>query len=200
MLHIFLQVAPPEPIQVVIENPNRDWWSDPAFLGLLIPLLVVLVTVWSGNRTAIFDRAASRRLDLATRYGEAFADALAWCELPHRIARRTADGGDTLAALADRFHALQERIEYHRRWIQLDSSDVGGAYDELVRHAKSETRSHIEDAWARSPITHPKGMILGDGAYEIDISSSCALFTTAVERHLTAVAPPRIFGQGARTT
>ena len=76
-------------------------------------LLGVLTAIWS----AISAKHARRR-DL---YSCAFKAALAWEEMLYRV-RRRAEGDEAARALINRFHELQEEVNYHQGWLQSESA------------------------------------------------------------------------------
>lgn len=184
------------PIRVVVEGgQGGGLLTDPAFWAVGVSLFVGALAAWEAHRRAAVERAAQRRTELATRFGDALADALAWRELPYRIARRTSDDADVLAGLAERFHALQERIDHRQRWLQLDAPPVGDAYAALVGALKSRSAPLISAAYARDPVTTPEGMVLGDASFVLDVDAECGAFVSAVERHLHKVTAVRLFGR-----
>jgi hypothetical protein len=180
-----------EPIRVVVDHgPGASWYDKPEFWAVLVPLLVAAFVAWRAQRQWLAQRAAAQRDALTAAYARALADAIAWTELPYRVARRTSDTPETLAVLVDRFHDLQERIEHHLRWLQLDSASVGAAYEQLVKSVKSRTESDIRAAWQRPPITTAAGMNIGPVS-TIDISDEREKFMAAVRAHLNELERPR---------
>lgn len=102
-----------EPIRVIVDaGPRASWYQDPGFWAVFVPLLVAAATLWHSQRQSLAKRDGERRDRLAVEYGRALADAIAWLEMPYRVARRTSNSPETLAALVDKHHALQERIEH----------------------------------------------------------------------------------------
>lgn len=178
------------PIRVVVDNgPSAPWYEDPTFLGLFIPLAVAVIAAWAAHRQNLHKQADARRDRLTSEYGHALADVLAWAELPYRIARRTSDTPEALAQLASRFHGLQERIEHHLRWLQLDSAAVGTAYKQLVDTVKRKAEADIAKAWIRPPVTTAAGMVLGGEIASVDVTAECEAYTAAVEAHLDDLNP-----------
>lgn len=102
------------------------------------------------------DMTAARNTRRRELYSRAFEAALAWEEALYRVRRRPTDGsGDR--ALVDRFHDLQERINYHQGWLQMEDPALGEAYRDLVKAIKDATRHEIQYAWqmtrGREPTT-----------------------------------------------
>ena len=79
-------------------------------------------------------------------YGEAFRAALEWREMLYRVRRRdNTDENDR--AIDDKFHDLQERLDFHQGWIGSESKYMRRSYRKLVRASKSAMSSHIQAAW-----------------------------------------------------
>ena len=62
--------------------------------------------------TAVFARLSAQRDRRRQMYGEAFRTALEWREMLYRVRRRdNTDEGDRV--IVDKFHDLQERLDYY---------------------------------------------------------------------------------------
>lgn len=180
-----------EPIRVIVDSgPSAPWYEKTEFWAVLVPLLVALLAAWRAKREWFTRRDAERRDGLAAEYARALADAIAWTELPYRVARRTSDSSETLAGIVAKFHDLQERLEHNLRWLQLDSEAVGAAYEELVRSVKRKTEDDIRSAWERDPITTGRGMNIG-AISKVDVSAETDLYLAAVRTRLEKLDPPR---------
>lgn len=180
-----------EPIRAVVDSgPSAPWYEKAEFWALLVPLAVAVFVAWRAQRDWVARRAAERRDALAAEYGRALADAIAWTELPYRVARRTSDSPETLAAIVGKFHDLQERLEHNLRWLQLDSQTVGVAYEQLVSLVKRKAEDDIRAAWRRDPITTGEGMNIG-AISRVDVSAERDMFLAAVRAHLDELDPPR---------
>ena len=134
-------------------------------------LAAITVYALSARRSAM-DR---KRVSCA----EAMADALAWMELPYRIARRLDDSPETCRALADRMHHLQERLLYHSSWLQIEVPRAALAYELLLSKVRDEARPHLQEAWRRVPLGSAAEMNLGpfDTA---PIEGAVVVFTKAI--------------------
>lgn len=173
-----------EPIRVIVDSgPRSPWYEDPGFWAVFVPLLVAAATLWHTQRQVLAKRDGERRDHLAVEYGRALADAVAWLEMPYRVARRTSNSPETLAALVEKFHALQERIEHNLRWLQLDSRAVGDAYEQLVASVKRNAEDDIQAAWERDPITEPAAMNIGS-IFTANVDAERDAYVAAVRTHL----------------
>jgi hypothetical protein len=102
----------------------------------------VAVALLSASLARVFARRDRRR----QMYGEAFRTALEWREMLYRVRRRdNTDEGNR--AVVDKFHDLQERLDYYEGWIGSESKYMRLSYQKLVAASKSVTISHIQAAW-----------------------------------------------------
>ena len=120
-----------------------------------IAALVAVLVYFLGQRQATVER--KRRAS-----AEAIADALSWLELPYRIRRRTSDTPETLGALAERVHHLQERLLFHDNWLRIEVPQAYPKYQELVRGVKEVALPFIREAWNTAPIDGASSMNVGD--------------------------------------
>lgn len=114
------------------------------------PLVVAVAGAAIAGLVAAVTKAVDMTVARQTRrrelYSRAFEAALAWEESLYRVRRRPTDkSGDR--ALVERFHDLQERINYHQGWLQMEDPALGAAYRDLVRAVKAATREEIQNAW-----------------------------------------------------
>ena len=120
-----------------------------------IAALIAVLVYFLGQRHAAVER--KRRAS-----AEAIADALSWLELPFRIRRRTSDNPETLGALAERVHHLQERLLFHENWLRIEVPRAYPKYQKLVRGVKEVVSPFLEEAWNTSPIKGASSMNVGD--------------------------------------
>ncbi|MCX4097389.1 hypothetical protein [Nocardia sp. alder85J] len=96
--------------------------------------------------SALFARVFARRDRRRQMYGEAFRAALEWREMLYRVRRRdNTDEGERV--VIDKFHDLQERLDYYEGWIGSESKYMRRSYRKLIQEAKKATRALIRDAW-----------------------------------------------------
>lgn len=102
----------------------------------------IVVAFVSATLARIFAQRDRRR----QMYGEAFRTALEWHEMVYRVRRRdNTDEHDRV--LVDKFHDLQERLDYYEGWIGSESKYMRRSYRKLVDAEKSSTASDLKDAW-----------------------------------------------------
>lgn len=104
----------------------------------------VIVLVLRAVVLALTDKV-DRQRDL---YSKAFRAALAWKEMLYRVRRRT-PGSER--DLIERFHELQEEIDYFEGWTASEGRSIGRSYCRLVREIKRQTQPLIREAWSNSP-------------------------------------------------
>lgn len=118
-------------------------------------LVVALISAWIAR---VFTHRDRKR----TMYGEAYRTALEWREMLYRVRRR--DNTDESARLiTDRFHDLEERLDFYEGWIGSESRYMARSYKKLVRASKVAVLDLIRDAWehpgktgnANAADTHP---------------------------------------------
>lgn len=81
-------------------------------------------------------------------YGEAFRAALEWREMVYRLRRRGNTKEDD-RVIVDRFHDLQERLDFYEGWIGSESKYMRRSFKHLVKAAKDATKADIQAAWDR---------------------------------------------------
>jgi hypothetical protein len=79
-------------------------------------------------------------------YGEAFRAALGWREMVYRV-RRRGNSTEHDRGLIDRFHELQQRIDYYEGWIGSESKYMRRSYKRLVEAVKGATKGDLQTAW-----------------------------------------------------
>lgn len=86
---------------------------DAAIVAAMITAAVALLA-YVGDR---YRESLQRRREVAA---EAMAHALLWLELPYRIRRRVDDKPETIAAIVERVHGLQEKLVFHSSWLEVE--------------------------------------------------------------------------------
>jgi hypothetical protein len=105
-------------------------------------LSAVLVAMLSAFIARIFVGRDRRR----QMYGEAFRVALEWREMVYRVRRRD-NSTEHDRALVDRFHELQERLDYYEGWIGSESKYMRRSFKRLVTAVKDATKYELQSAW-----------------------------------------------------
>lgn len=105
-------------------------------------LSAVLVAVLSAFIARVFVGRDRRR----QMYGEAFRVALEWREMVYRVRRRD-NSKEHDRVLIDRFHDLQERLDYYEGWIGSESRYMRRSFERLVQSVKIATKDDLQAAW-----------------------------------------------------
>ena len=150
--------------------------------GIIIPAAISLVVAFLA---AYFTGSRERHKRLVDIYGDAYKTIMSWSEMAYRIRRR--DGSvECERQLVERFHDIQEQLNYHKGWISVESLWLGRSFDEFVKIVKTKTLPHINAAW-KSPIR--KSPISPVDDIHPDLNNECKSFLFDVRCQLA----PRIF-------
>jgi hypothetical protein len=120
---------------------------DPEVVAAAIAGAAALVLAGLTGAAAYITRKRERQRDL---YGQAYEAAMAWREMLYRV-RRRAVGDEADRALVERFHQLQERIDYYRGWIGSESPYMARSYCQLVDAIKKGVEKPLIAAWGEDP-------------------------------------------------
>ena len=115
---------------------------------------------------------------------------MGWNELLYRV-RRRANDDESEAALVERFHQLQEQIDYYEGWTASEGAAIGRSYCRFVREVKEQTGVLIREAWKLPgrDACEPAGA----GDVHPDLHSSRCRFLTDVRWQLSLFLLPRFF-------
>ena len=133
-----------------------------ATTALTIALSILGSSVVAGLISSLLGSARANATARRERYAQVVRCLVAWAEYPYRIRRRTGDDPATLAALADRGHALQEQLAESRAWVAAESPAISEVYDGCVRDLTALVGPACVAAWREPPITTSGGMNLVD--------------------------------------
>lgn len=144
-----------------------------------IAALVAIFIHFLGQRKTVRDR---KRETCA----QALTHALAWMELPYRIRRRVDDNPQTLSALADRAHDLQESLLFHLSWLEVEMPQTYTPYRDLVSAVRSASEAAIVAAWEAAPVSSPAQMNIGDlGINRSEVDQRVSELVQQVRRELS---------------
>lgn len=95
------------------------------------------------------------RLNRISEKTKAYAEALTTVEhyklLPDTIYKLHDSTAETRAQLAKMIIETQERLAFHRRWLDLDSLAVGSAYNKLVDKVRETNSIYRQQAFEAPP-------------------------------------------------
>lgn len=113
----------------------------PAAIAAISAITVALSSTYLGR---VFSGRDRRR----QMYGEAFRAALEWREMLYRVRRRdNTKEGDR--ELVQKFHELQEKIDYYEGWIGSESKYMRTSYRKLIKGVKKVVSPEIQKAWTK---------------------------------------------------
>jgi hypothetical protein len=123
----------------------------PPLAALQTEVVVAIVTAAGGLVLAALTRLMSsisdRRQHQRELYSQAFAAVESWREMLYRVRRRDA-GAEADRELINRFHDLQEEIDYFQGWMASESAYITRSYCRLVKTVKGALVEPINAAWA----------------------------------------------------
>lgn len=123
-------------------------------------------------------------------FSEAYESAMAWNEMLYRL-RRRARAEEANRELVNRFHQLQEKIDYYEGWTATEGRFIGKSYCRLVRAIKRETEGLIQAAW------ETPGRLPGEPApadeVRPDLGPARDRFLRDVRNQLSLLFLPRLF-------
>lgn len=132
--------------------------------------------------TKLFDKGAKRDERVRDGYATTTAVLVAWGEFPYRVARRTSDENEVLAALASRGHDAQEMLACRRAWVVGESAVMGEAYAAIAAQLRPQVALATQTAWRRPAIGSGSGMVLSDGEKlpSVDVQLAVDLWCVAL--------------------
>ena len=134
-----------------------------------LPILLAAFAFAGAVVGVLLGQWAAERERRRAGYAAAMRDLIAWHEYPYRIRRRTDNNAETLRALAERGHKLQEDLIYHQTWTIAESRRVGEFYARMVAEVAGTCAQACKDAWNADPADSPAAMNLnGWGPPSID--------------------------------
>jgi len=124
---------------------------------IVLPVVLAALTTAATMAVTRVGEATDRRRD---RYAQAVQTLVAWIEFPYRVRRRTDDTLDTLKALADLGHDLQERLAGHQAWIAAEHPRLATTYAATRATITNHVRPAVQEAWEAAPAATPAAMNL----------------------------------------
>lgn len=129
--------------------------------GLAIPVVVAIVPVIVG----IILNARQRRTERDDRLRRVFSEALQavadYQELPYLVRRRSSASPMTREELARHASDVQSRLDFYVARLELESPELGDAFDRLVGATRRESGAHMTEAWNAARISDDADVPLG---------------------------------------
>lgn len=167
------------------------------FIKTVLPLLLastLLAAFLTGLINIVLARRKSReeeRSRMRTIFAEAFAAYTSYREYPYVIRRRNREqAAAERVRISEQIRQTHERLNYYVAWTRAESADIGQAYAELIRHARTTAGAAMRRAWNTPPIAEDSAMNIAPG--DIDLASlktSEDAYTAAVSAHLNRLTP-----------
>jgi len=129
-----------------------------------VPIAIALIGFVGALVAAALSFALSRWSERTSRRRDGYAAAtrqlVAFVEFPFRVRRRTSDGAEELARLANLGHDIQEALQYHETWVTAENAWVGAVYLEVRSALSSQIGPACNNAWGTPPVTSASKMML----------------------------------------
>jgi hypothetical protein len=132
----------------------------------------------------LLNQLANRRERKSKVYAEALRAIKTYQELPYRIRRRASSDGPTREAIGNRISDVYTEIAFYLAWLQIDSTEVGTAYRDLVHQTKTSATGHWSKAWEEPVMTRDEEVYLKD-QYVYDNDPELAICLLAMQRELS---------------
>lgn len=149
-----------------------EWIQGEAARNTLLTAAVGVLALVIGH---VMTKSAERQQARRALCADAFKAALGWREMLYRIRRRSGDVADD-RALVEKFHKLQEDLDYYEGWLSTESLWLGRSYGRFVESVRTSCKTLIDEAW-KCPVRKPsEGTSAGDKHPDIDEASRAFLF------------------------
>lgn len=168
-----------------------------AFFGIEVSDSTVKVAIVTGIFSIavaaigwIGSRLSARRDSRRNLHSEAHKAALAWREMVYRIRRRP-DNDNAKRKLVERFHELQETLDYYEGWLCTESRYLGHSYGRMLGTIRSASAPCITAAWA-APLRDPAEGTPPDDDHP-QTSAATTAFLRDVRSYLSFWQVPKLF-------
>lgn len=135
---------------------HQTWLETMGTTGIVAAVAAILVVVL----TAYFTASAERRKARAERYAAMVVNLTSWTELPYRVRRRPSNDPAVTSALADRIHALHERVVLDSAELAAECPWLGKRYERALADIKAIALPFLNEAWASPGVGTATGMNL----------------------------------------
>ncbi len=129
-----------------------------------LPIVVAVVAALTALTGYLINSGSARRLERMHRYADAL-DALdaveRYRQLPHTFQRRHDETPATRSELAILLGDVQISLAFHRRWMNLESIELGRAYDAYVDKVRERNSEFRKQALLSPPPTSDVGIETG---------------------------------------
>lgn len=165
------------------------------FIKVILPLMfssTLLAAFLTGFVNIVLARRKSREEErgrIRATFAEAFAAYASYREYPYVVRRRNPEQpAAERVRISEQIRQTQERLNYYVAWINAESADVGLAFAELVRHARTTAGAAIREAWKTPPVAEDAAMNIADIELK-NLKITEDAYTEAVAAHLDKLTP-----------
>jgi hypothetical protein len=126
-----------------------------------IPLIVAVIAATAVLIGYFVNSSVSRRLEKARDYADALTAVYKYRQMPFTFKRRHDSKPETRAELATMIGDIQVRLAFYRRWLELDSPDVGAAYNCLVDKIREKNSTFRKEALSSPAVSSDTDIEIG---------------------------------------
>jgi hypothetical protein len=148
-----------------------------------LPLVVAVIAAATALSGYLINSAAGRRTDRARRYAEALDAIERYRQLPYSFLRLHNGTTEMRIELARMLGEVQVSLALYRRWLALESPELGAAYDAVVDKIREQNSGFRRDALSR-PIADEDLAIEIDRPYKFDDRPQRAELLRIMRKHL----------------
>jgi hypothetical protein len=131
-----------------------------------IPLIVSAVAAVTALAGYLLNSTINRRVEKARYYAEALNAVEKYRALPYIFKRRHDSSEETRAELAKEITDIQANLRFYQGWLQLDSLEVGAAYNDLVSKIREKNGEYRREALSSPPAKEDRDIEIAP--YEFD--------------------------------
>lgn len=151
-------------VAVSAATPSVSWSAVVATILGSTVLATLVTTIVTGLRSS-----SSARRD---GYAAAVEAVVAWFEFPYRVRRRTSDAAESLGALANLGHDVQERLAGRLAWVATENDVVSETFDAVLAGVRSRVGDSVAEAWNTPAVAAAPEMNVspfGPGSIQTDL-------------------------------
>ena len=132
-----------------------------------VPLTVASITALVAIIGYLANGSINRLSERRKAYAQALADLEKLKQLPYDIRRRPDSSAESRVRVAEAISQALAVVAFHRRWLMLDSKDVGSAYNALVAKVRDANAQFRKEA-LEAPAATEDHLLHLDNIYRYD--------------------------------
>jgi hypothetical protein len=149
-----------------------------------VTLLTALTAGLLGLAGYLINQANNRNERKRKIDAEALLAVRQYQDLPYRIRRRPSSTTETRAQLNNHINDVLTNLRFYHAWMQVDSREVGIAYQDYIKQTQRFGRMHRQAAWTAPIIDSDEGM-REELSYQYENEPELALCLMAMRREIS---------------